>query len=66
MELVKHANSTLDQIQQEEFVFKVLVPTQNISMIRDSVKIVMLVQDQALKIKDKSASLITVDPTKSS
>jgi hypothetical protein len=61
MELVRNVKSSLDPIQWEEFVFKVLVQMLNILMIRATVNNVDLAQDPVLTTKDRNVSLTIVE-----
>lgn len=61
MELVRNVKNSLDPIQWEEFVFKVLVQMLNILMRWEIVNNVDLAQDPVLTTKDRNVSLIIVE-----
>lgn len=61
MELVRNVKNSLDPIQWEEFVFKVLVQMLNILMSWETVNNVDLAQDPVLTTKDRNVSLIIVE-----
>lgn len=61
MEPVRNVKSSLDLIQWEEFVFKVLVQMLNILMRRETVNNVDLALDPVLTTKDRNVSLIIVE-----
>jgi hypothetical protein len=61
MELVRNVKNSLDPIQWEEFVFKVLVQMLNILMSWVTVNNVDLAQDPVLTTKDRNVSLIIVE-----